>query len=473
MTEHFIEKSKLVHGDKYDYSKTVYKGNKNKVTIICKEHGEFQQLPSNHYKYNCNKCGRKIAKNKIISNAYEELITKFYQVHGDKYDYSKVKYTGCYKNVIITCKIHGEFEQTPSHHLNTKGCKLCCGIYKKTIDEFVDKSKEFYKDKYDYSNVKYVNCKAKVLLKCIKHDNEFEITPDAHLNSVSQNSSGGCAMCHKETMKSIFMKSKENFIAESVIKYSNWFDYSKVEYDGAKKFITLICKKHNNEFEITPDTHLNKATTCGGCKICRADLLNSLFSKGGEKFIEESKKIHGNIYDYSKVNYINGTTKVIIGCKKHGEFEIIPESHIYVNQGCDKCICKRFSKISINWLNFISKYENIDIQHAENNCEFKIPNTKYHADGYCKENNTVYEFHGTLWHGDPRVYNSNDMSYFGCKYGDLYEKTIKREQTIKDCGFNLITMWEYDWYKINESMKKLQKKYKKSYKQNKAFHQQV
>jgi len=100
-----------------------------------------------------------------------------------------------------------------------------------------------------------------------------------------------------------------------------------------------------------------------------------------------------------------------------------------------------FSKVSIYWLDFISKLYNIQIQNAENDGEFKIPNTKYRADGYCKENNTIYEFHGTLWHGDPRIYNSNDISYFGSKYGELYQKTINKEKIIKEIGFNLVTMW--------------------------------
>jgi hypothetical protein len=93
--------------------------------------------------------------------------------------------------------------------------------------------------------------------------------------------------------------------------------------------------------------------------------------------------------------------------------------------------------------------------------EFQIPNTKYKADGYCKENNTIYEFHGDYWHGNPNVFNPNDLNTIvGKTYKELYENTLKREQEIKDLGFNLEIIWENDWKKINKSIKKLQKQFK-------------
>jgi hypothetical protein len=177
-----------------------------------------------------------------------------------------------------------------------------------------------------------------------------------------------------------------------------------------------------------------------------------------EQFITNAIKIHGEKYDYSITEYINSKSNVNITCKEHGIFSIRPNNHIGSEQGCAKCQKKKqYSKKSINWLNFMSKYYNVNIQHGENCDEFKIPNTRYHADGYCMETNTIYEFNGTRWHGDPRFCDKNETSYFGVKYGELYEKTIKKEKIIKDMGFNLITIWEYNWDKINKSIKILQK----------------
>jgi predicted nucleic-acid-binding Zn-ribbon protein len=139
-----------------------------------------------------------------------------------------------------------------------------------------------------------------------------------------------------------------------------------------------------------------------------------------------------------------------------------PTKHIHRHQGCPKCQRKRnYSKSQIQWLNFMSVYNNIHIQHAENDGEYIISNTKFKADGYCQETNTIYEFHGDYWHGNPKVFELQDYNKTtNCSYGELYEKTIIKEKMIKEFGYNLVVMWEYDWDKINKSIKFLQNKFK-------------
>ena len=99
---------------------------------------------------------------------------------------------------------------------------------------------------------------------------------------------------------------------------------------------------------------------------------------------------------------------------------------------------------------------------GNSNQEYRIKNTKWKADGYCAETNTIFEFHGDFWHGNPKLYLETDKNNVSNKtMGYLYKKTLEREQKIKDLGYNLITMWEYDWTKINKSIKILQQKIKK------------
>jgi len=137
-----------------------------------------------------------------------------------------------------------------------------------------------------------------------------------------------------------------------------------------------------------------------------------------------------------------------------------PGNRIYNNSGCPYCNNARYySKMAIQYLNFIAKLHKIKIIHAENEGEFKIPTTRYSADGYCNETNTIYEFHGNEYHGYPTSnFELQDCNHFGEKYSELYIKTLKREQEIKDLGFNLIVMWEHEWKKINKSIKILQRK---------------
>ena len=118
--EQFITQAKLIHDNKYDYSKVEYINSKTKVCIICPEHGEFWQIPANHLRgTGCPKCSGGIIYTK------EDFITKAIQIHGTKYDYSKVEYKNSIEPVIIICKKHGEFLQKPVKHLQGCGCPTC------------------------------------------------------------------------------------------------------------------------------------------------------------------------------------------------------------------------------------------------------------------------------------------------------------------------------------------------------------
>ena len=174
-TQEFIEKAKKIHGDKYDYSKVEYKGAHTKVCIICPEHGEFCIRVSHFLAgHRCPKC----AGNAKLTT--DEFIKKAREIHGDKYDYSKVEYKNYDTKVCIICPKHGEFWQIPRYHLNGKGCPKCAGNIRLTTEEFIRRAKEVHGDKYDYSKVEYVNSQTKVCIICPEHG-EFWTFPNNHL----------------------------------------------------------------------------------------------------------------------------------------------------------------------------------------------------------------------------------------------------------------------------------------------------
>jgi len=124
-TEQFIEKAKLIHNNKYDYSLTKFINSKTKVKIICPIHGEFEQFHGKHLsKKGCFKCGF-ISRCKLATSNTETFIKKAVKVHGEKYDYSNVTYIGKENKVEIKCKYHGIFSQTPHNHLAGNGCPHC------------------------------------------------------------------------------------------------------------------------------------------------------------------------------------------------------------------------------------------------------------------------------------------------------------------------------------------------------------
>lgn len=118
--EKFIEEARAVHGNKFDYSKTNYINDSEKVCVICPEHGEFWVSPAKHLRdhQGCPTCGRR----RIDTN---DFIKRATEIHGDRYDYSKVVYKGRFKPVTIICPEHGEFQQKPDRHLSAQGCPLC------------------------------------------------------------------------------------------------------------------------------------------------------------------------------------------------------------------------------------------------------------------------------------------------------------------------------------------------------------
>jgi len=319
-----------------------------------------------------------------------------------------------------------------------------------TTEQFILKAIKKHGNKYDYSNVNYINSKIKIAITCREHGPYLQV-PAYHL------SGNGCMKCGKKSLCLSIMKTKEQFIEEANIIHNNKYDYSKVEYINTQNKVTILCNLHG-EFKQTPNKHISCKSGCNKCGFLSSSLKQR---KSTEQFIKDAQMIHGDRYDYSKVNYTMSQEKVIIICKTHGEFEQIACEHLRKRcVNCPRCN-PHFSKMQIQWLDLLSKMYNIHIQHAVNGIEHTIKTTQYKADGYCKETNTIYEFNGDFWHGNPKLYKPDDTTYFGVTYGNLYQKTVKREELIKSLGYNLVVMWEYDWKKIIHFIKILQRKIRK------------
>jgi very-short-patch-repair endonuclease len=266
-TEEFITQSREKHGDKYDYSKTIYKNNLEEVIIICKDHGDFLQLPKTHKKGNgCHECAMTTRKEKRTMTT-EQFIEKAISVHGNKYCYSNVIYKKSREYVIIICRVHGEFEQTPNCHLDGKGCVKCstkinADKQRKTKEQFIQDAIHIHGDKYDYSKVEYENASSKVIIIC-EHHSEFEQTPNGHLDGK------GCIKC-----AGCYKSNTVEFIEKAQLIHGDKYVYSKVDYNTVIEKVIIICKIHC-EFEQTPDSHLRGV----GCPFCVNKTEGILFEK--------------------------------------------------------------------------------------------------------------------------------------------------------------------------------------------------
>ncbi len=298
----------------------------------------------------------------------KQFIEKAMKKHGDKYDYSLSVYNGGKSKIKIICPIHGEFYQNAKNHMSGSGCKKCSGLDRITLKSFIERSNNIHNNKFDYSFVEFRNNKSKIKIICPIHG-IFEQSVKKHL------SGDGCAECSGNKRLN-----EETFIKRAKSIHYDRYDYSLVFYNGFDEKVKIICPEHGI-FEQTPNKHIGKNNR--GCPKC-----NGGINIDTQTFIDRSRKIHGNKYDYSLVEYINSSTKVKIICKKHGIFEQKPRHHIY-GCGCTKCLeSNGEKKISIYLDNKYIKYKR---QQVFDDCK-NI--RKLQFDFYLPEYNTCIEYDG-------------------------------------------------------------------------------
>lgn len=409
----FIKEANDVHGTKYDYSLVEYVNNHTKVCIICPIHGNFMQSPREHLNgHGCPMCsGRKLDR--------ELFIQKSISVHGDKYNYSKVEYRGNKEKVCIVCPIHGEFWQSPNNHMRGHGCPMCQGM-NKTTEDFISEARKVHGDLYDYSKSTYIGSDKKICIICPIHG-EFWQRAIEHLNG------RGCRLCNQ-------ILTTDNFIRKAKLVHGDKYDYSKTEYTNNNTKVLITCPIHGDFLQNAGD-HLSGK----GCSKCGFEKNRKHFSDTLEDFVEKAKKVHGDRYDYSKVSYVNSQIKVKIGCAKHGEFLQTPNNHLS-GSGCPLC--------------YQSKGENavklfLDKQSIPYISQYKITNElalfwnaeTFRVDFYLPEQNKIIEFNGKQHYEEVKCFH---------KEGSEFEKQkIRDEKLRKWCKSNKVSLLEIKYDQIN------------------------
>ena len=259
-TEQFVEKAKLVHSDKYDYSLVNYVNAHSKIKIICPVHGVFEQAPNNHLNgQNCPFCEKeKEIKNK--TKTAEQFINEAKLIHGNKYDYSLVNYIRGDVKVKIICPVHGEFEATPNNHLKNRGCPKCGNLNKgnyclKNTEQFINEANKIHGNKYDYSQVDYINSQTKIKIICPIHG-VFEQKPNSHLRGV------GCPKCkssHGETKIRNYLK-ENSILFEEQKRFKNCRDKLPLPFD-------FYLPKENLLIEYQGEQHYRRSENFWGGKV--------------------------------------------------------------------------------------------------------------------------------------------------------------------------------------------------------------
>jgi hypothetical protein len=359
----------------------------------------------------------------------EKFIAKAILIHKDKYTYAKAKYVAAKQKIIITCKDHGDFEQSPNNHLNGYGCQECAGIKKHTTESFITAATKTHGNKYSYDNVHYINFKTKISIWCNRCSEYFYQRPGDHISgkghvkcSSSKTTSGfveeatavhgnkyeydlvdykhseipvtigckthgffsqtphshlkgyGCYTCGRLSLGDKTRMSKEEYLTKARETHGDKFDYSLMKYVALNKHITIVCPAHG-EFTQRADGHLKY-----GCEQCYYD--EKLLSQ--DEFITKAKAFHGDRYDYSNTVYVKSTLPVEIICKEHGMFKQIAGEHMR-GSGCPIC------KSSRGEIKTYYKLKSFDLNVIR---EYKLPNNNYRYDFYIPELNILIEYDG-------------------------------------------------------------------------------
>ncbi len=331
-----------------------------------------------------------------MKQTLEQFLEASNIIHQNKYNYSLVVYRNTYTKVQIICPDHGPFFQVPGSHTRGAGCKMCSNIARKNTNFLRygghPKSTKEVQDKFKKT------CQERYGSDSPLGSREIQ----AKSRSTSQSRYGG----HPTQTHEVQHKKKQT----NLKRYGVEHQLQRVE--AQSKFKQTMIDRY-------------------GCHAAQQHMQDSL------PMVTD--------YDWLVNQYVNlGKSAVQIADElKIGDLSVgrYLRKHNIPTRQTEMCSFK-----CVLWLESIMESEKISIQHSQNGGEFKIPGTRWKADGYCVETNTVYEFHGDYWHGNPKMFESD--AYNNSLYktmGELYQKTIDRENTIKELGYNLVVMWENNW----------------------------
>lgn len=320
----FVFDARKIHGNKYEYPLFVYKNSLIKEKIICKNHGEFYMSYKSHIgkKCGCPECGKEKRGLSNRSNT-KEFIEKSRNIHGDLYDYSKVKYITSSDNVIIGCKKHGDFQQQPNNHLSGNGCPKCAvennGLKcRSNTEEFIEKAKKVYGNSYDYSKVKYETAITPIIIICPKPNHgKFSKTPNSFL------AKHGCPICQSSKGEIKIHTELNNFEIKFESQYKKIKPY---KYDFFIHEIKILIE-YDGEQHFDPNMYYNQKLKKSFAEQLQTDILKTKLALENGYFIvripyTEYKRIHEILDDV-----IKNPRSLIVFSENNEEINKIYETH--------------------------------------------------------------------------------------------------------------------------------------------------
>ena len=355
----------------------------------------------------------------------EEYISECKEIHENKYDYSKTKFTIMSDKITITCPLHGDFQQRADSHLRGTGCSICGKMYFTTSD-WIKKAEKTHGKRYDYSKTKYIHSEEYVWITCREHG-DFQQLACNHLQGA------GCPKCGTISQAEKCRSNSSVFIDKSNKIHNNFYEYPKVNYQTSIIPVIITCPIHG-DFEQTPQKHL---LGCG-CPKCGIYKIIDKKTLSKEEWVSKAEKVHKKFYDYEKSNYTKSEDKITITCPIHGDFVQRASNHL-LGQGCPYCNYERTtSKAENEIIEFLESNIINNIERNNRTILNPIYDKSQELDIFIPDKKIAIEYNGLYWHNE----NQKDKDYH----------LLKTESCLKK-GIRLIHIFEDEWIRKPEIVK--------------------
>lgn len=283
----FLERAKKKHtNDDYEYDEATFNGLHHKMRIVCPLHGEFWQSANDHLRgQGCPICGKLRGGLKCRSNK-TDFVKKYTDRYDERYDFSKFNYVKSNIKGTVICGRHGEFEATPNNLLSGEGCPMCKSennsrsqrLSEQVINERL-KNVHGNNITCDLSTYKSNNREARFI--CSKHGDFYSFPSNVFIGH-------GCPICGRKKCDDARKTQYDDVLARFEMVHGDKYTYDKATYDGVKKKMRIVCKKHG-EFWQAPQNHWRGQ----GCPICKESKLemevSNALTEHGIEFIRERK----------------------------------------------------------------------------------------------------------------------------------------------------------------------------------------
>jgi len=463
--ESFVKKAMKIHSHRsYSYDEFVYVNayTKSKVKCNVKHHGFFYVNANSHTagKVGCKYCPDRNGKvNKFNTDTFIEASIA---VWGDALDYKHItEFTSTKKYYTFVCKIHDvTYEQKGEANLNgTHGCVQCRTSYKRS-HKLNGTLKEKYPDLFAQVNIDetrkimpdvdldslVLHSDIIVIWNCrLNPAHTFAASVLTRFNRRTKGYKLDCSTCtHNKTSVDDNLEVNYPEVAAEW-NYEKNNDPPSCYRPFSSAIVWWVCPLgHEYELRISYKTGGSKCIVCFPRKQKledRMDLIDDIDSRWSTK----------NEISPSRVS-VTDNRLYWFKCKDHGthEFQMAANSYFYYRK-CIICEPKVDSLVAMEWLRYIQHKTGEKLQCKMNgNREHRIPGSNYRVDGHIKNTKIAYDFYGDYWHANPKFYDMTQIhpNEASMTYGDVYKKTIERENYIKSQGYQLITIWEHEWVKI-------------------------